>query len=226
LRSGSGQPRYFHLVLLDTIGAFRKETTETFALAQTTADVSLPASSYTIDPRDWYVSATYKEQGANPKSGNLTKANFTLAVDSPFDKYKVSINLSGIAGINPTRKKVDVKLKFKTWTELSGLQSGPATIIGVRWRERSMAGGQLTNSTLNTMVHETGHALGLAATKLPDGTVLGTTYFKNGHHCKVGTNTCVMWETNSQKTAFCGKCNDACRGRNLASLPITGSASY
>lgn len=226
LRSGGGKPRYFQLVLLDTIAWDEKTTTETWSFPFAKGSLALPASSYTIDSRDWFVSASYKEQGATPKMGNLTKTAFHLDIDSPYDTNKLSVDLSGIAGLNPTVKTVDVTLKFKTWTEGSGIQSGPGTVIGMRWRERKFAGGQLTNSTLNTMVHEVGHAMGLAATKLPDGTALATTYYKNGHHCKVGTNTCVMWETNSQKTAYCGKCNDACRGRNLASLPITGSASY
>ena len=226
LRSGGGKPRYFQLVLLDTIAWDEKVTTETWAFPFAKGTLALPAGSYTIDSRDWFVSASYKEQGATPKMGNLTKTAFNLAIDSPYDTNKLSIDLSGIAGLNPTVKTVDVKLKFKTWTEGSGCQSGPGTVIGMRWRERKFAGGQLTNSTLNTMVHEVGHAVGLAAKTLPDGTALATTYYKNGHHCKVGTNTCVMWETNSQKTAFCAKCKDAGRGRDLKSLPISGSAAY
>jgi len=67
--------------------------------------------------------------------------------------------------------------------------------------------------------------MGLAATTRPAGGNIGTTYYKNGHHCNY-TPRCLMYESNSGAIAFCPNCKDACRGRNLASLPQSGSAGY
>lgn len=226
LRDGTGAPRYFQLVFMDTIAWDEKESTEIFGLTAPKQNVTLQASNYTIDPRKWFVSATYRERVAGGKSGSLAQNRCKLTVDNPYDTYVIEIDLGGIAGLDPATRPVDVTLKFNSWSEGSGLQTGPATIIGCRWRERAFTGAQLTNSTLNTMMHEPGHAMGLAATTLPDGTAVATTYYKNGHHCSFNTNQCIMFESNTGATAFHPGCADACRGRDLSKLPQTGSDGY
>lgn len=224
LRTGGHQPRYFHLIFLDTIAVDEATTTNTYRMPFLKGVVTLQASNFCIDPRDWFSSATYTEVGG-AHSGNLAVANFSLDVDNPYNTYKLHIDLTGVPDIDPTVTPVDVRIVLKTWNELSGLQTGPATIIGMRWRERSKSGAALTNSTLNTMMHEPGHAFGMAATTYPSGGNISTTYFKNGHHCSY-TPRCLMYESNSGAIDFCPNCRDACRGRNLASLPQSGSAGY
>lgn len=229
VRDGSGAPRYFHLIFIDTIARVPAAApAETYTLTQVTQDIDLNAATYTLDPRDWFVSASWRETTPGGRSGTLTRANFVLATDDPYDHYKLTVSLAGIAGIDPAARNIELTLTLKTCFELSGVQSGPATIIGCRWRERSFSAdaGRLANSTLNTMFHEPGHAMGLAATTLPDGAAVATTYERNGHHCNWNTNQCAMFESNTGATAFCPSCNDACRGRNLASLPQSGDAAY
>ncbi|MFQ5462503.1 MAG: carboxypeptidase regulatory-like domain-containing protein [Phycisphaerae bacterium] len=228
LRTGGGRPRYFHLIFLDTIAVDPEPFSSTWQLPTLRTAVTLQANAMCLDPRDWFVSATYTDTGPGGATGAIPAGKFRLDVDTPtHNTYRLHIDLSGIAGIDPTVNPVDVRVTFNKLTELSGLQYGPATIIGIRWRERAFSGNatRLSNSTLNTMMHEPGHALGLAATTYPTGGDIGTTYFSNGHHCN-NTPRCLMYHENSGATAFCPNCKDACRGRNLESLPQSGSAGY
>ena len=228
LRTGGGSPRYFHLIFLDTIGTRPSDASRTWQTSFAQSVVTLQARQFCLDPRDWFVSATYTDTGPGGATGNLAVGKFSLDVDTPtHDTYRLHIDLRGIAGIDPTVNPVDVRVTMKSWTELSGLQTGKATIIGIRWRERSFSGNatRLSNSTLNTMMHEPGHAMGLAATTYPAGGNIGTTYYRHGHHCNY-TPRCLMYQSNSGATAFCPNCEDACRGRNLERLPQSGSAGY
>jgi hypothetical protein len=240
-------PRYFHLILIDTIAWDKVNLTETFNLKKGKNTIVLHAGStdpseafsrYTIDPTDWWVSATYNEP-ATGKSGNLAQGNFTLTeVGDPAahnDGYQFTVNFTGL-GLDRANNNVRVTLTFKNWTEGSGIQSDKSTVIGIRWRERRFGGTDLKASTTNTMIHEPCHAMGLASDTLPDGTNIlksaanptGTTYHKAGGHCNSTVNGkvngCVMYEANSTSTSLCRPCRDALRGRNLASLPISGSA--
>lgn len=230
---------YYHLVLVDTIVSGSKNVTLTHNLNAGVNTIKIPGSQYDLDPRDWFIDAEFWQ----PHMGNtitgskdytdLDKDNFTLTeggnVASKTDHYLLTIDFpeGGFfeEGYKASEKSV-VRLKIKTWNGLSGVQVGPATVIGMRWRERGYSGTQLVNRTLNTMVHEPGHAMGLAATTLPDGSPCGTTYVKNGHHCNNNSNKCVMYEANSKHTDLCNNCTDALRGRDLSALPISGNKSY
>jgi hypothetical protein len=226
LRTGQGAPRYFHLVLLDTIAVDRTPQVRVFKL-KGTSKIVLPSKDNLLDVRDWFNDASYT-QPATGKSGTLSAADFTLTEKGePLksnDAFVITLH-SAALGLN-MKDEVELTLDFNTWVELSGIQSGPATVVGIRWRERVFDAVERRNSTLNTMVHEPGHSMGLASTTFPDGSACNTTYYKDGHHCHHNADTCVMWETNSQHTRLCARCSDCLRGRNLESLPISGGDPF
>lgn len=227
VRDGSGSPRYFHLVLVDTITVPKTgaaSATKNVTLRKGT-DRTIVISGDTIDPRNWFISCTWTDGGSN--SGNLALDKFSAVRDAsayPSSDQAVDVDLSSLGVPNGTN--IQITLTYIPLTALSGLQTGPATILGMRWREAVFSGGDITTSTLNTMMHEPGHAMGLASTTLPDGTACATTYFKAGHHCNNHSNTCIMYEANSLHTDPCEKCADALRGRKLTSLPISGNAAF
>ncbi len=227
VRDGTGAPRYFHLVLIDTIAWDSAPVTLNLTLPAGTKTVDLEGGKYLLDSSNWFISASYT-QGKD--SGSLAKDKCALSeTGEPAngdDKFVVTLDFSGTK--LDTTKEIKFKLRFTNWTEGSGLQvrEGPATIIGMRWRERSFFASDLGNSTLNTMMHEPGHAMGLAPKTLPDGTANADHYDKNGCHCHALSNKCVMYEANSVNVGFCDHCSDGLRGRNLSSLPVSGDASY
>lgn len=227
VRDGTGAPRYFHLVLIDTIAWDPASTTVNVTLPAGTKTIDLEGGKYLLDSANWFIACSFKQ---GTETGTLAQAKCALSEtgvpSDNDDKFVVTLDFSGTK-VDAT-KEVKVKLQFTNWSEGSGLQvrEGPATIIGMRWRERSFFAGDLGNSTLNTMMHEPGHAMGLAPKTLPDGTANGDHYDKAGCHCKALSNGCVMYEANSIHVSFCPHCSDGLRGRNLSSLPVSGDASY
>ena len=228
IRDGTGAPRYFHLVLIDTIAWDPAPVGPTFTLPAGTKTMDLEGGKYLLDSSNWFISATFTQ---GTKTGSIPAANCTLTeTGDPAngdDKFVVTVDYTGVTGVDAT-KEIKIKLQFTNWVEGSGLQvpQGPATIIGMRWRERSFFDSDLPNSTLNTMMHEPGHAMGLAPKKLPDGTANADHYDKDGCHCHALSNKCVMYEANSINVTFCPHCSDGLRGRNLSSLPVSGDSGY
>jgi hypothetical protein len=228
-RDGSGAPRYYHLVLIDTIAWDPAPVPRTFACGNGNDTIVLSAATYLLKAGAWFGSATY-DQGVH--KGAIPAANLSLVEtgdpSSGNDAFVITVNWNGLP-VDPTQA-VRVRLTFTNWTEGSGLQvpTGPATIIGVRWRERSFRAtpDKIGKSTLNTMLHEPGHAMGLAPATLPDGTANANQYNKAGSHCHALSNKCVMYEANSGAVEFCPDCADGLKGRNLKALPIGGSAAY
>ena len=229
IRNGSGAPRYYHLVLIDTIAWDPAPLTQTFSCGNGNDTISLSAATYLLQASAWFGSATYQQGTQN---GSIPAANLTLTEtgdpSSGNDAFAIAVSWAGLP-VDST-KAIQVKLTFTNWTEGSGLQvrTGPATIIGIRWRERTHRASpdMIQKSTLNTMLHEPGHAMGLAPATLPDGTANANQYNKAGSHCSALSNHCIMYEANSGAVDFCPDCADGLRGRNLQSLPISGNAGY
>jgi hypothetical protein len=228
VRNGTGSPRYFHLVLVDTIAVSPTNQTATVAMPAGANRIELPGTTFTLDSANWFVSATYT-QGTS--SGAIAAASLTLGEtgdpSTGDDKFTITVN-TGSIGVDTT-KPWSLTITFIKWTSLSGLQTGPATILGMRWRERlhRASAANLGNSTLNTMMHEPAHAMGLASQKLPTGTNNPTYYMiPGGPHCNALSNGCLMYEANSTSTALCPNCTDSIRGRNLSSLPVYGTSPY
>jgi len=229
-RDGTGAPRYFHLCMIDTIAWDPAPIRLTFDVPGGSPRIELPASTYLLDSSDWFVSATYRQ---GTQTGSLQVGNFRLTEEGApatgDEKFVLTVSYTGLS-VN-TARNVTIRLEFKNWTEGSGLQTptGPATLVGVRWRERRYreSASDLSNSTLNTMIHEPGHAMGLASQNLPDGQANTDHYVSTGGpHCHALSNGCVMYEANSSSVRLCDHCVDCVRGRNLSSLPIGATASY
>jgi hypothetical protein len=216
-------------LLIDTIGWDPAPHTETYPCGAGKDTISLPADTYLLEVGAWFVSATYRQGTA---TGSIPPGNFTLSEtgdpSNGDDAFAIAVSWSGIA-IDPS-KTVQVRLTFTNWTEGSGLKvdPGPATIVGVRWRERAYSANPdtISKSTLHTMLHEPGHAMGMTPTTLPDGTPHPNQYPKDGSHCHGLSNTCMMYEANNPTVDFCSDCSDGLKGRNLASLPIASNAGY
>lgn len=231
IRQGSGSPRYFHLILLDSIARTVTTQTEEFSMPAGTHQFDMPASSYLLNSSNWFVSATWRQAGSTSTT-SINRSKFRLTeTGSPAngdDKFVVHVDFTGV--VLSSTLDVIINLEFKNWTELSGLQigSGPTTFVGLRWRERHFASSSinLARSTLNTIVHEPGHATGLAATTQPDGSACSSTYLQNGYHCNHNSNRCVMYHENSTHTNLCSRCGVALRGRDLSRLPVRGNASF
>ncbi len=228
VRDGTGAPRYFHLVLVDTIAVDATNQTATVAMPAGASSIDLPATTFTLDSSAWFASATYTQ---GPNSGSIAAAGFTLTeqgdVTTGDDKYVVTVDVAAL-GID-VAQPWSLTITFIKWTALSGLQTGPATILGMRWRERlhRASVANLGNSTLNTMMHEPAHAMGLASEKLPPGTNNPTYYMiPGGPHCNALSNGCLMYEANSTSITLCPNCIDSIRGRNLSSLPVDGTSAY
>lgn len=239
-RSGSGAPRYFHVAVIDSIVWDPVNQERKYSLTNLQVTNSLPAATNTMDTRDWLqgnvrvivkrVDSTGTEAWGSWQTLPNPENHIKLAAVG--DNFELEIDLRNVLGLGAGPGlpagivQVWVKFTLKIWVEGSGLQaSNGSTIVGMRWRERKYNGAELKNRTINTMVHESGHALGLASTTLPDGNALATTYVKNGHHCHEKANKCVMWEANLPDTEFCDSCSDALKGRNLSSLPVSGNSA-
>ena len=226
-RTGSGSPRFFHLVMMDTIGDLPVTKTQITTIPAAGGTATFPANNFTINPSNWLVDAEWQQKGSVWRT--LPASNLTLTetgtAAAKNDTFVVSPNFTGLPKHDPT-KDTKIKLKLRTLTERSGWQTGPSTNVAIRWRERVYSGASLTNSTFNTALHEAVHAFGLAASTKPDGTANGRYYFSNGGHCNFNTNDCIMYHANTTKTDFCDFCQDCLRGRNLSSLPLSGTAAY
>ncbi|WP_224366331.1 zinc-dependent metalloprotease [Hyalangium versicolor] len=167
----------------------------------------------------WLISATCSvAAGAAPPADisattTLTETNgvFKLAWSTP---ALAPFNGAGTAAVS---------FHLKEYPVLSGISWGPTTIVGMRFRQNTV--GQPDE---NTVLHEAGHYLGLAASTLPDtgGTGNGRYYFLNGAHCNSNGNTCIMYDTVSPSVVFCDTCKDAIKGRDYTNPPVAGSAPF
>ncbi len=229
VRDGTGAPRYFHLCMIDTICWDPAPVTQTFRLTRTNNRVTLSADQYLLERGHWFVRATYFSADRN--SGPVPGGNFQFseAGDSATgnDRFVLRVSFDGLA-VDLSRP-VRVRLTFTNWHEGSGLQSGRATLVGIRWRERRWRAtpADIANSTVHTMVHEPGHAFGLASQNLPTGTATATYYVSpGGPHCNALANQCIMFAVNSPSLTLCDNCTDCAKARDLSSLPIGATDAY
>lgn len=119
-------------------------------------------------------------------------------------------------------KEPEMKVEIKIWSEGSGLQSDRFIAVGMKPR---LGFEDSSTRCLRTMIHEAGHAMGLASTTQIDGSLTPTYYKKGGHHCENNENTCVMHGESSANTEMCDNCFDPLKGRDLSKLPIDGEKS-
>jgi hypothetical protein len=134
-----------------------------------------------------------------------------------------------LTGVGDESQSVDVTLRYKNMDELSGLNTGLETIVGLRFRETAngVASANSIASCQRTSTHEPGHAMGMVATTMPDGTAHPTVITTQGTHCTFNTDQCCMFRAATNfVTTFCPNCHDALRGRKLESIPLQGNAPY
>jgi hypothetical protein len=245
-RQGGGHT-YYQLALIDTIAWSPATQRADYNVTASPFQVDIDGDLHTLDPRQWWpdagFSASYRDAHGNRR--NLTRAQVTLTETN--DGYTLAIDLSA-TGLTPsTASPVVVRVAFKEWTSGSGLQvSNSTTYIGVRWREKTYSGSasDVIASCLNTMLHEPGHAMGMASSSFEDGSHCATAYAKQGEHCMHPFTShadgtldydCVMYEANGTSDAhghqrtphtdFCDNCKRALRGRLLHHLPVDGTSS-
>ncbi len=231
-RSTTGWRRYVEFFFIDTIAWDVANQSETVQIRSN--PVTLNFTGYLLDHETpvsgdgstWFRSATGR-QGTT--SRNIPRSKFTLGwTADPTDRFTVRVDLTG-CGFNLSNLSsapVRVTINFRSWTEGSGLSTGPRIYMGVRFKERDHA-AQAADRCLNTTIHELGHSLGLVPSVLPDGST-NSTYVRTtgGPHCNYGTDDCVMYASNTAITAFCGNCKDCLKGRDMSRLPIRSSTAF
>lgn len=188
--------------------------------------MELPALTYNLDMEYWLISAQFRQLSM---TGAIAPERFTCTEEgtpsTPENKFVIHADLSGL-GVQ-MMSPVTIDLVFRSWIDLSGMQTGPCTFIAMRFREQEHSGADLVNSTLNTMMHEPAHSMGLAVPTLPDGNNNPNYYLiPGGPHCNALSNRCMMYEANTGSTTFCPHCIDSIRGRNLDSMPINETNPY
>lgn len=222
-RDGVGGSRYFHLVFIDTI-AWDPATDTVNRTLTPGGSIAFDPASWTLDPRDYLVSVRWRQPVGSGSWTALDNGRVTLS-DGPnsagAERQWLDFDFSGTAA--DTTQDIELELRIKHYDEGSGLQSGAATIVGMRWRERDFSGAQLTARTMRTAIHEPAHRMGLASKKLPNGSNNTDFYSNAGGHCHALSDGCVMYGINDKDaTNFCPNCADALRGSDLANLPQDG----
>jgi type VI secretion system secreted protein VgrG len=242
VRDQNMSPRYFHLIYVDTIAQTFEQATPAGSSNQSVTvalrrpgvandnKMPLPANTYCIDASNWFRSCGWV-QGTT--SGTLDQAKCRLVERPSYanaaangDGWDVEVDLSGVG--DPSAA-VNVTLNFKSMDELSGLNTGIETIVGLRFRETRYGRGSANAiaSTQRTSTHEPGHAMGMVATTLPDGNPHPNVITTQGTHCTFNTDQCCMFRAATNFVVrFCPNCSDALRGRKLESIPLQGTAGY
>ena len=168
----------------------------------------------------WFISAEYYDVMSPGIKTNIDKSKVELKVNG--HDYKVEFDLTGL----DSNKNYKVKLKYYHYSAVSGLAWGSNVLVDMRHRYKFNL--NIPPSTLNTVLHETGHYLGLAAKKLPNknGDNYTDYYFQFGNHCKYNTNGCIMYHAGSNITSFCNTCGGALRARDLSDPPVWGANDF
>lgn len=236
LQSGTDTP-HTHLVLLDTIIWDPEDQAQEFQVNKLTGTKRFAASLTTVDVTQWRKSGSdvmvkITKAGSPGAWQTMPSPDSHLGMTWEADDFVLNFDLQGVLGLPSGSadlpadvSKLELKLVLKRYIEGSGAKQGSSSIVGMRGRERDYSGSDLKNSTLKTMIHETGHAMGMASKYASDGTEPATYYESYGSHCNNDSNGCVMYGFAHLKPAYCDVCSDALRARKLDTLPIGGSSA-
>jgi len=210
---------------------------------------TLSGGSYAFDlsaQNKWLTSAKYYDKNqalASRVLHALPNNKVTLTLDGL--NYKLTVDVSGVVSGGLPLNRIHVVLALKKRDSLSGLSWGPITIVAMRWRERNYSGKE-GDATLHTMLHESGHYLGVAPKKLPDKTQSANPYYYDegslgvgkGPHCSYdkknpatsadlpATPKCIMYHEFRMTMSFCKNCSVSLRGRDLSSPAVSGKTGY
>lgn len=233
----SSGDRYIHLMYVDTVlTGTRPEVDMTFTGATvpngaTPLSLALDAlqATFLAGDSDWVVSASWTNP-ADGSTGNIPRNKFSTPTPTgtyarhrnqggDFDRWEFTVRLDGTGA--PAGVAVNIAVRYKNREFLSGVQIGQTTTVGMRFRETRANGGQLNlaNATLQTSIHESTHAFGIGSRQLPSGANNPNFITQGGGHCNF-TATCVMTPALHQHTAYCDRCSDCLRARNLARINV------
>jgi hypothetical protein len=243
LRSGTDTPMV-HFVYMDSIIWDPANQRKWIQLRRTTGRKDFDAATTTVhledsaDPDRWLKGTTQVEIQERQRDGTTTTTTNNLANPTNHltmtwvgDKFRLAWNLQNVMGLGNSNRfprnvrRVRIRVTLEVWEEGSGLAAGGASIVGMRFRERSYRGSGLTNRIRKTMIHESGHNMGMASKYASDGSQPATYYERYGPHCNNNSNRCVMYGILSTHYRYCNVCQDGLRARDLSALPIGGSSA-
>jgi type VI secretion system secreted protein VgrG len=230
--------RYIHLMYVDTV--LTGDTVEnqmifrgvTVPAGATPVRLALDAlqATFLTGATGWVVSATWTDPAA-ATNGTIPSGNFSSPTPTgtyarhrnqggDFDRWEFDVRLNGTGA--PAGARVNITVRYTSQKFLSGVQIAQTTTVAMRFRElRANAGTgfDLANATLQTSIHESSHAFGLASRQRPDGTTNPDFTTGGGGHC-THTTTCVMTPALHEHTAFCDFCSDNLRARKLEQINV------
>lgn len=218
--------RYFQLVLCDSV-SMHPPVLETVQKELTTSPAKITLSDRDIDPRAWFVAAARALPGGGTAA--LQKdTHVKLALEG--DGVVLTVDLAGTGPLPAPGAPVKVGIQLHKHDTSAGIKKKNTTYVAIRWQESAFSGATLARSLLNTVIHEAGHTMGMAATQLEDATPCPTHYELAGHHCSHPHTTtvgkagfdCVMYGVAVGNVVFCPHCTRALRARVLTSLPVAG----
>lgn len=244
-------PRTMNFAVIDTLAKGAPiDFTREIDPPSNRCSLTFGSGSYAFDlsaQNRWLTSAQYydkRQPVASRTLQPLPNNKVTLAL-SGLD-YNLALDVSTIVTDDLPLNQIHVTLNLKKRDFLSGLSSGPVTVVAMRWRERNY-GGSEGDATLHTMMHESGHYLGVAPKKLPNERQTDNPYYYDenslgvgvGPHCSKNrenpatvadlpaTPQCIMYHEFRLTMHFCDKCSESLRGRDLSSPSVNGrSAGY
>lgn len=209
---------------------------------------TLSGGSYAFDlsaQNKWLASARYYDK--NQPFGSrilldIPNNKVTLTLDAL--NYKLEVDVSGVVSGGLPLNRIHVVLNLKKRDFLSGLSWGPTTIVAMRWRECFYPGKE-GDATMHTMLHESGHFLGLAPKKLPDTSQSDNSYYYDenslgvgkGPHCSYDKPNvtikaylptipkCIMYHEFEMTMNFCTNCSNSLRARDLSSPKVNGKTA-
>jgi len=244
-RKGATEPAYLQILYVHDISLGIKEETYEQKLkavpegSSYTDDVSVDYTGYVFDPKDWFISCSWK---SGSKSGKFKKDDknddVTLALGVKAKDGttvdRITIKSTSVAEVRSPRADVTITLKFKHMSVLAGYSYGDTAVVACAPVVRpKLATDDARNSLMTCLLHEAGHSLGLAmkATarkKAKNLAKANITYEKGGLHCHEASDTCVMFDTIPQTSpvrdpSFGDYCKDAMRALNLTKPGTAGS---
>ena len=237
-----GGNNYFHLVYVDTITMGTEDKSISFnnftsgpPANRLTGSIPARDAEFFANEPAWIRPATWVDANDATRTGTIPAAKFStprstgeyarpVSEGGDYDRWEFDFDLGG-TGIN-NGDTVNITINYRCRNMLSGVQTGQSTTVGMRFRERRRRENNafdVANATLQTSVHESTHAFGLASTKLPTGAANPAIDGSNAH-CTFNA-TCVMTPALHEHTDMCPRCQENVRARNLATLPVDTDAA-
>ncbi len=242
-RQDQRRGRYVQLAFVDSIGwdppspaDYTFWVGEPGATATTPEEIDLPTGLLLDDrendaPGNWLEGAWVRNVGGTWHDVTASGSRLELRWSETANRFKLTIKRNGLNGLGvDLTRGIDLKVRLREYESGGGLQvNGPCAAICIRWIDNKPASDRSTYIQ-NTVIHEIGHALGLASTHYPDNTDIpmpGETYRLHGIHCHVNHDGCNMFGTiKLANRDYCDNCSLAVKARELTRLPRQGDEDF